>query len=261
MLNINLFNTTMSEVANRFAEDLFPTPPVISLCVMMMYPNETVDKTKLLADLDRFCPPDGFEQLSDKFPNCVFYKGNIDGNRFSIKVFSDASMHVTGIRTDAHLTEISNLFFSHVGEIAGVDLTLARVKLQLLSSTFKIAKDVHIDRLGELIVNEPGVEVHRDNQRHRGLKVSFLQDQAVDGKVKRKNLKVTALVFRTGSVILTGATRLDSLLEAYWLLMEMLQKHKAEVCTERVAKKPVTGKRAREDWDSVFGDIAARLNA
>lgn len=259
MLNITLFNTTMTEVAQRFAEDLFPNPPKMSLCVMMIYPNESVGKRTLLAELEAVSPPAGFQQYSDKFPNCMFYTGKLDGINFSVKVFSDASMHVTGIRADAHLPLISGFFFSHVGKIAGVDLTLERIKLQLLSSTFKIVKEVHIDLFGELIKNEPGIEVHRDNQRHRGLKVSFLQDGAVEGKVKRKNLKVTALVFRTGSVILTGATRFDSLIEAYWLLMEMLQKHKAEVCTDPVAPKAVKGKRKREDWDTVFGDIAERL--
>ena len=228
---------------------------------MMMYPKETVNKATLLARLDMYQPPDGFEQITTRFANCVFYKGALGGKKFSVKVFSDASMHVTGVTTEEHLTDIADTFFSFVGAVAGVELNLSHVKMQLLSSTFKITKDVLIDKLGELLVGEPGVDVHRDNQRHRGLKVSFLQDEPVENKVKRKNHKATAFVFRTGSVVLTGGTKLAYLLEAYYLLMELLNKHKAEVCIEHAPKR-VPGKRKRGgDWESALDDIAASIDA
>lgn len=264
MLDLDHFNSFATKVSEQFAEGLEPTTPTLTFTVMMMYPNISRDDVGegLLVKLDEYEPPEGFELKEDnKFANCLFYKGALGGKRFSVKIFADASLHVTGATTDEHINAISEHFFDYISGITELDVRLERTAIQLISSTFKISKDVIIDRLGELLVDEPGIETHRDNLRYPGLKVRILQeDGAVEGKVRRKNLKCAAFVFRTGSINITGATSMAGLLEGYFRVLEMLHKHKGEVCIERVVKERASRKRKAE-WELLIEGIANRLDA
>lgn len=151
----------------------------------------------------------------------IRYKDTETRKGRAIKVFRNGNLHVTGYTRveDAEATG---------GQILGMFEGYERmeeVKIQMMNTCFRIDTEFNMMELFEEFRQSQHI-IKYDTERHAGLQI----------KMVCGDRKITVIVFRTGSVLITGVRSMEELEYGHREIMRMLSP-KIEPVMEPVSKR------------------------
>lgn len=136
----------------------------------------------------------------------------------SVKVFQNGSMHVTGCTSPAQFLDIASAVCRLMTDVAGVDtedgsqeVRVVGFDVQMINVNFAVGATVHLQDLCERCASA-GYAASYDADTYPGLNV----------KLPVGDRRVTALVFRSGKVIITGARTPHELVESHRMAIAVL---------------------------------------
>jgi TATA-box binding protein (TBP) (component of TFIID and TFIIIB) len=135
------------------------------------------------------------------FNNCKTIRFREDGKKRAIKVFCNGSFHVTGYSKLEDSIEA-------VRKIIDPPKTISTVNIQMMNTLIKSEYHFQLRELYDAFKHDGTITVNYDPERHAGLHV-----KVVCPKTERK---VTIIIFRTGSVLITGVQNAEELLCGYF---------------------------------------------
>jgi len=180
----------------------------------------------------------GFEW---KLKDTAFYNQATIGyedqySRKSIKIFPNGSIQVAGCSDlfDCRriLRQLSFILKVVLGYEADVPVDEASVKM--INTNFSINASVNLNKIIRKLSMSPMFKVTFDPDRYSAVKVKFIP--------KEGQKQVTASIFSTGKIIVTGAQTLDEIAHAYEILNNQID---CSIIVKRVAEP--------EKFDTILG--------
>ena len=181
-------------------------------------------------------------KTSKLFYNCIILEFGIKYQsklKASIKIFSNGKIQVAGLQTIMGCAYCIRKLFKRFSE-KNIFLeipTINNVRIVMINSDFKINKYIMQDELCLLLINQhilkggkftsvifqpskyPAINTKIITDRNKN---EYLEHIKLNGvKKKYKNLS-SILIFRSGSIIITGGKNLQDYLEFYTLIMNIL---------------------------------------
>lgn len=136
----------------------------------------------------------------------------------SIKVFDNGSMHVTGCTSPRQFVEVARAVCKFMGEIAGIETTdgtgdvrLLDFDTQMINLNFGVDRRLYLQGLRDTFA-ALGYVASYDSDTYPGLNV----------KLPVGDRRITALLFKSGKVIITGAKTASELEEAHAMVTRVL---------------------------------------
>lgn len=164
------------------------------------------------------------------------YKQPCTNKKRAIKVFSNGSLHMTGFRTldecfqgAENMVSLINTCMSDTETVHITDFSV-----QLINTCLKVSHQLNMEKVVEVFKTQTLHKVLYDVERHPGLQLKVL--------CQSTQRTVTVIIFRTGSVLITGVHSPSELLESYKTVTAILEQEKhnitSDVCEgERKKKK------------------------
>ena len=163
----------------------------------------------------------------------------------SVKVFPNGSIQVAGCSDlydcDRILAQLVIIFRTTLGLD---DLTVAPPKVAMINTNFSLNSSVNLNRLISKLKLSSQFRVTFDPDRYSAVKVKF--------SPRPGQKQVTASIFRTGKIIVTGAQTLDEISGAYEVLNGQVDASLLVKPTQTIETfETILGGRF-EDWIEVF---------
>ena len=116
--------------------------------------------------------------------------------RTSVKIFRNGSIHVTGARSVAHFGDVIDRMLTTIALLMDTAETMALVEAQtrLINANFNAGRKLPLRVLRDVIATT-GVNASYDSSEYPG----------INAKVPCEHGVVSALMFKTGSIIIAGA--------------------------------------------------------
>lgn len=189
--------------------------------------------------------PMALRKVKKRFDNQTTLVMLIGDSAVNMKVFANGSLQMTGLKRvedgeDAIAALVGELRTTHIAE----DPTAVKAvnyKVRMINSDFKIGFSVRRDHLYSLMLKTrmrcsyeptiyPGVKVDYYFRGTEGKNGGICEcaDRGMSMKCAHCH-KITLVVFRSGSVIITGASDPAHLAEANRYLVKMLTEHREEL--------------------------------
>lgn len=134
----------------------------------------------------------------------------------SVKVFDNGSMHVTGCTSPTEFLKISSAVCTLLGDVAGIETSDGCVRVtgfnvQMINLNFGAGRQLYLREL-------------RDKCAARGYTASYDADTypGLNVKIPVAARRITALIFKSGKIILTGAKTGEELEQAHAAIMAVL---------------------------------------
>lgn len=189
-------------------------PLMLRISTMTVMGGRKGSSTPLDVLKEHFKTPKGPWTMTEKsFNNCItIYKVIQENKRRSVKLFPNGIIHITGCSNPKEVNKILNEVQGILDEIFPDNLTtpMIEVEIQLINATFKVPH--HVDQLSL-------VEKYKMSRKYV-TNISF--NPETYSAVKANMFGLSASVFKTGSVVLSGAKTLESLICAYDFLNTIL---------------------------------------
>ena len=163
----------------------------------------------------------------------------------SVKVFPNGSIQVAGCSDlydcDRILAQLVVIFKTNLDM---ADLTVAPAKVVMINTNFSLNSSVNLNRLIQKLKQSSQFRVTFDPDRYSAVKVKFAP--------RPGQKQVTASIFRTGKIIVTGAQTLDEISGAYEVLNGQIDAGLLVKPTPTIETfETILGARF-EDWVQVF---------
>ena len=197
------------------------------------------------------------KKKSNFFNCCSVIVKSIDNSHVNIKLFKNSSVTMTGCKTpDSGLVAIRLLVneikkYKEVSEEDISKLDVDDYQITMINANYSVGYKLDANELFSIIKNEYNLYVSYEPDRYQGVKISYLWnilnkrkdgkchcdcEKKCTGKGKNKNglgknncKKVTVAIFKTGSVVITGAKMLDQTIDAYDFINSLIKKHSANI--------------------------------
>lgn len=153
-----------------------------------------------------------------------------------VKVFNTGKLEIPGIQTDDILVQTLDLLTKIIGPIVSIDKPLTwdneKSETVLINSNFTCNYYVNREKLFELLKYKYNINSAYDPCSYPGIQCEFYYNtdtDSQDGKQPTTNnlhryVKMSFMVFRTGSVLIVGKCTDDMLNNIYTFLRELLEK-------------------------------------
>lgn len=194
------------------------------------------------------CPAKKQKKRSDRrFDNQTTIVLRVGESFVNMKVFGNGSLQMTGLKQIDDGPKAIHIVVDSIKAVPGLVDEPAVVgcvdfRVRMINSDFKIGFDVRRDHLYSLMLNEYGMRCSYEPCIYPGVKIEYYYNQqqvAQDGRcgcsdrglsVKCSHChKVTLVVFRSGSVIITGASTIAHLDAAHAFILAVLRTHREEL--------------------------------
>ena len=154
-----------------------------------------------------------------KRPGSVFFNQiTMRHGTKSVKVFDNGSMHVTGCTSPTQFLEVAEAVCKFMGELAGIEtvdgsgvVRLTGYDTQMINLNFGVDTRLYLQQLCERYA-AMGYVASYDSDTYPGLNV----------KLPVGDRRVTALLFKSGKVIITGAKTAEELESAHAMVTGVL---------------------------------------
>jgi TATA-box binding protein (TBP) (component of TFIID and TFIIIB) len=215
-------------------EKLVPTPLTIS--TMTIHCKPSIDIKLCVPDLKAYLeadpsmlPPGLAIKAAKKnkvsFRNCLLLTGPNASNpnaRTTIKVFSNGGLHITGCKKIRDATQAAGPVWECIHKYLGMqeeekEKEIKDLQVQLINSNFAINTPINLDKAYAVLNSSKynAAPVH-NKETHPGVIVKYI----AEGMQK----KVTAMLFMSGNIIITGAQNPADLLKTYCFITDFLEK-------------------------------------
>ena len=173
----------------------------------------------------------------------------------NIKIFKNGGFQMTGI-SSAEMARAALTRFLELNKDRGIwdtNPTIAKFEVCMMNSDYKINKIIRRDRLYRILVEEYGLWCSYEPTIYQGVNTKYFWNKTRpasappgicvcetqcegggDGYSAGNCKKITISPFRTKSIIVTGATHLEQLMDAYNFMNGVLEKHAADVLRDDV---------------------------
>jgi TATA-box binding protein (TBP) (component of TFIID and TFIIIB) len=141
-----------------------------------------------------------------------------------VKLFLNGSIHITGCKNVNDAITVMNILFSRLHYESLTIKRLTGLKICMINSNFKIGFEIDRVRLYHLI--KDNITCSYDPTIHACVDIKYLSDEK----------KVSIFVFESGSIIITGANKLEQVFEAYNFINKLLLENYKKI----VKKEPLT---------------------
>ena len=190
------------------------------------------------------------------FNCCSIIVKSIDNSNVNIKLFKNSSVTMTGCKTpDSGLVALRLLVneIKKYKEISKEDITKLDVddyQITMINANYNIGYKIDANEIFSIIKNKYNLYVSYEPDRYQGVKISYLWNilnKLKDGKChckskkcngKGKNIngfgdgrckKVTIAIFKTGSIVITGARILDQTTDSYNFINDLIKKYSSDI--------------------------------
>lgn len=213
-------------VQNILMAKFMPSDLSISTITMSCQPKHT-DKTKIdVMDFRMYLEkenkiPEKYMIKEPKkgkraFKNCVIFSVVQPNGKVAIKVFSNMSLHVTGVKCVKDLMDITKPLWDALALYTTIDgFSMANFQVQMINSNFSLNKVLDLQKLKQLIETSYCHSVVHNKETHPGVVVKFQNEHS--------SKKVTILIFTSGNVIITGAQNATDLYQAYCFITNIIE--------------------------------------
>lgn len=165
----------------------------------------------------------------------------IEGNNLlNIKVFQNGTLQVTGCKDIDDLVNVANNLIEILKNGVSPDnepyvlepdkLALSDIKIRMINSDFNVGFEIDKDNFVKILIknhgydsiNEIGWVLFINNpEKHSGIQIKY------DYSLSEKESKIaTIIVFKSGSVIITGACNLQQIISSYEYITNLIDIYK-----------------------------------
>lgn len=203
------------------------------------------DDADAVADSGKEAPKARQKQVKKRFDNQTTLVVLAGDSKVNMKVFANGSLQMTGLKriedgVDAIAALVDELKTTHIAEDPSA-VKAVNYKVRMINSDFKIGYSVRRDHLYSLMLKRnmrcsyeptiyPGVKVDYYFRGAEGKNGGICEcaDRGMSMKCAHCH-KITLVVFRSGSIIITGASSAAHLAEANLYLVKTLTEHRDEL--------------------------------
>lgn len=156
------------------------------------------------------------------------------GGVVTVKVFSNGSFHTTGSKTQKDACKAVDRIGTFLNWITKQEIYTPgdyNIDVQLINTNFNLGAHIHIALL-ENYLQKQNLSYIYDKENHPGLRM-----KTANG--------ITAILFKTGSVILTGAKKLSEVMDAYKYILSLLDVCITTIQNTDVPTVPVVAEKKR----------------
>lgn len=163
----------------------------------------------------------------------------------SIKVFSKGGIHMTGVKNLTEFTRIGNVICGLLFAVGAVDerMSLSSPRIVMLNFNFSMNCELSLKALAEVMLERYNVVATHETESHPAMMVEFRL-----GEEKA----TTAMIFRSGKVLITSSSQLSGVLAAFRLICQavsdQLDRVKANIKIKTYYKKKAGQKRFLEGY-------------
>lgn len=200
-------------------------------------------------------------KLKSAFYNCFVIEVRFlfDGTfrEMHIKVFNTGKLEIPGIKTPEILEAVLNLLISILRPIVGTNVDYVRDinETVLINSNFNCGYFINREKLYELLKYKYKINSSYDPCSYPGIQCQFYYDPSTESQTGRypatkmderelKNIiKMSFMVFRTGSVLIVGKCTEDVLYKIYSFIKSVLEDEYATVGTSIITPDMVEARR------------------
>lgn len=227
--------------------------PKVSTITMLLQNEKPINIAALIQNIrnDLFCDDNlSIKQDIGKFRNCCILtlKNEINTKRkTSIKVFSNGSIHVTGA------TEVNDtvIMIQNTINTATIELiNITNVNVQMMNVIFKCKWSICLISFFEYLNlhKKDGESVIFDKSHHSAINFKMDMSEMSGNTIGRKKTKrVTALIFKTGTIIIGGATEFSQIGCVFHRLLDCFNMCDKSMFSEKVSNEvKIPKKRGRK---------------
>jgi TATA-box binding protein (TBP) (component of TFIID and TFIIIB) len=184
------------------------------------------------------------------FHNCIILSYEENKAKRAVKVFSNGTLHITGLKTSGESLNVAETFCTVLSKINDKKYTVQDLSVQLINSYFKFVSLNHIalDKLYELLLSETQHLCRYNKENHAGIIICMLMDPA---QGKHTCRKVSVIVFESGNILINAFVTAGELQIAYDFITEFIAKHIEQVRNTEATVAP-TMKKTRKKRDDAF---------
>ena len=231
---------TMYDYRNDFPEEYKPSYVKITTITMVSSFETTINIEKLKTVFDtsgsifiRMKDGASFEwkRKMTTFYNQITLNYTDEYSTKSIKVFPNGSIQVAGCADlfDCHrVIRMLNQLFATVLEMSPIPPD--KFKVVMINSNFSVNHSINLMAVTQIFGKHPNFAVSFDPDRYSAVKVKFSPDS-------ESSKKVTASIFSTGKVIVTGAETLKEIVFAYHFITTKIYAFRQEIMVTPAATK------------------------
>ena len=138
-------------------------------------------------------------------------------SRKSVKIFENGAIQVAGCSDLFDCRRILKQLAFILYKILELEYPprVADADVKMINTNFSLNSSVNLNKIIQKFSKLPGFKVTFDPDRYSAVKIKFVPGQGMK--------QVTASIFSTGKIIVTGAQKLDEIAQAYKILNQNLE--------------------------------------
>ena len=176
-----------------------------------------------------------------------------------VKVFNTGKLEIPGIQTDGTLTQVLELLTKILGPLVHSELPLAysqKSETVLINSNFNCGYYIDREKLYDILKYRYKINSAYDPCSYPGIQCEFYYDEKLATQTGRHPssehdgegiVKVSFMIFRTGSILIVGKCTDDILIEIYTFIKTLLENEYKNVGGECISAQSMkTEKKKRK---------------
>jgi len=159
---------------------------------------------------------DGFKWVMQQtaFYNQVTISTEDVYSRKSVKLFPNGSIQVAGCSHPIDCARVLKQVAYVIEHVTGTPVEFEPPSIQMINTNFSLNFSVNLRKVIDVFARRPGFKVTFNPERYSAVKLKFEPGKGMK--------QVTASIFSTGRIIVTGARTLEEIAEAYRILNESI---------------------------------------
>jgi TATA-box binding protein (TBP) (component of TFIID and TFIIIB) len=180
----------------------------------------------------------------NQFPNCIIFKMHTNSH-VVIKVFSTGTFQITGAKNFYTASIAASEMIRFVEGVLQLDHQPVKTEfvIHMINASFFIGKNIKLEDMYSNVMgmNDPLIDVY-------SITYEKTDHPAINLKLRIATKPITILLFRTGSIIITGVPGFQSMSDAFGLVLQMLNKFQGCLYEKEIVDKSsiVPKKRGRK---------------
>lgn len=169
------------------------------------------------------------KKTGDEFMNQLTIQYKDEKGRKNIKIFPNGKVHMTGIKDAKEVDEIMKNVIEMLNE---GEKKIKMVKTCLINSNMHMNMGINLNKLAVILQKERDEELRlpftfHDPNKYPGIRIKYIES--------------TCLIFASGAVMIAGAKSLQTVIESYYYITNLMKTNKNEInCPELLKIKKKT---------------------